>query len=115
MARIDSILALLDRQGANELRLGTEREPQMFAEGAQKRLFMPKTPTETLRELLGDLLSRERETALAEQGHAHFVYDSESLGPFRVSMTRRGAPGGALELDVVFLRGRGRAPAPPPA
>src|SRR5580704_6789397 len=115
MARIDSILALLDRQGANELRLGTDREPQMFAEGAQKRLFMPKTPTETLRELLGELLPRERENLLLEQGQVQILYDAPSLGPFRVSLTRRGPPGSALELDVVFLRGRGRMPAAPPA
>ena len=31
MARIDSLLTLIDRQGANELRLGSDREPQMFA------------------------------------------------------------------------------------
>ncbi len=53
MARIDSLLNLVDRQGANELRLGADREPQMFAEGTPKRLTMPKTSMETLRELLG--------------------------------------------------------------
>jgi twitching motility protein PilT len=114
MARIDSILSLLDRQGANELRLGSDREPQMFADGAQKRLFMPKTPTDTLRELLGELLPPERENLLLEQGHVQIVYEAPSLGPFRVSMTRRGPQGGALDLDVVFLRGRGKMPAAPP-
>ena len=48
MAPVDSLLNLVDRQGANELRLGSDREPQMFASGAQKRLVIPKTSTETL-------------------------------------------------------------------
>jgi len=132
MARIDSILALVDRQGANELRLGSDREPQMFADGAQKRLVMPKTTTETLRELLGELLPADREKMLMAQGQVQFLHESQSLGPFRVALTRRGPPGAALEIDAVFTRGRGKAapavaaevalrtppdsgPAPPPA
>jgi twitching motility protein PilT len=119
MARIDSLLSILDRQGANELRLGSDREPQMFADGAQKRLAMPKTPTETLRELLGELLPPDRERMLAAQGQVQFLHEAAGLGPFRVSLTRRSAPGAPLELDVIFQRGRGKAapvaPAPPPA
>ncbi len=117
MARIDSILSIVDRQGANELRLGSDREPQMFADGAQKRLAMPKTPTETLRELLGELLPAEREKQLARDGQVHFVHEASGLGPFRVALTRRGPAGAPLEIDAVFLRGRGKgvpAAAPPP-
>ena len=125
MARIDSILALVDRQGANELRLGSEREPQMFADGAPKRLAMSRTTTENLRELLGELLPPERERMVATQGMVQFVHESPTLGPFRVALTRRGPPGAELELDIVFLRGRIRGavgepprlppPLPPPA
>ena len=43
MARIDSILAMLTAQGANELRVGTDREPKIFAFGNPKRLSMPAT------------------------------------------------------------------------
>src|SRR5262245_60746147 len=111
MARIDSILNLVDRQGANELRLGSDREPQMFADGAQKRLTMPKTPTETLRELLGELLPTERERMVAAQGQVQFLYEAAGLGPFRVTITRRGAAGAPLELDVIFMRGRGKGAA----
>ncbi|MFT3773345.1 MAG: PilT/PilU family type 4a pilus ATPase [Minicystis sp.] len=117
MARIDSILTLVDRQGANELRLGSDREPQMFASGAQKRLTMPKTPTETLRELLGELLPPERERLVAQQGQVQILYEAPGLGPFRVTLTRRGPAGAPLELDVAFVRGRGAggaAPAPAP-
>ena len=61
MARIDSLLAIVVQQGANELRVGTDREPKMLAHGAVKRLSMPETNEETLRELLGDLLTPARE------------------------------------------------------
>jgi twitching motility protein PilT len=114
VARIDSILSIADRQGANELRLGSDREPQMFADGTQKRLAMPKTPTETLRELLGELLPPDREKMLAAQGQVQFLYEAGALGPYRVALTRRGPPGALLEIDAVFQRGRGKAaPAPP--
>jgi twitching motility protein PilT len=114
MARVDSILNLVDRQGANELRLGTEKEPQMFADGAQKRLVIPKTSTETLRELLGELLPQEREQELLRVGKVEFVYEAAALGPFRVTLLRRGSGSGVLELDVTFLRGRGPAGKHPP-
>jgi twitching motility protein PilT len=117
MAAIDSLLNLVDRQGANELRVGTDREPQMFADGAQKRLVIPKTTMETLRELLGEILSEEREKAVAEQGRVQLLYEAPSLGPFRVTLTRRGPAWAPLQVDAVFLRGapKGAAPAPPPA
>ncbi|HEY4119611.1 MAG TPA: PilT/PilU family type 4a pilus ATPase [Byssovorax sp.] len=114
MARVDSILNLVDRQGANELRLGTDREPQMFASGEQKRLVIPKTSTETLRELLGELFPQDREQQLLRDGRVEFTYEAAQLGPFRVTLTKRGG-GGVLALDAVFLRGRGKgaAEAPP--
>jgi twitching motility protein PilT len=115
MARIDSILNLVDRQGANELRLGADKEPQMFADGAQKRLTMPKTSMETLRDLLGELLPPDRESLLVAQGQVQFLYESPTLGPFRVTLVRRGVPRAALEMDAVFLRGRGKVAAPAPA
>lgn len=116
MAGIDGLLNLVDRQGANELRMGSDREPQMFADGAQKRLVIPKTSMETLRELLGEMLTAEREKTLAEQGHLQLVYEAPGLGAFRVAFTRRGPAWAPLQFDVVFLRGRGKAgpsPAPP--
>lgn len=111
MAAIDSLLNLVDRQGANELRVGTDREPQMFADGAPKRLVIPRTSMETLRELLGEILSEEREKHVAEQGRLQMVYEAPGLGPFRVTMTRRGPAWAPLQIDAVFLRGTGKSPA----
>jgi twitching motility protein PilT len=119
VARIDSILSIVDRMAADELRLGSDREPQMFAGGAQKRLAMPKTSTETVRELLGELLPADREKTLLLQGQVQFLYESPALGPFRVTLTRRSQASAPLEVDAIFHRGRGKAapqaaPAPVP-
>jgi twitching motility protein PilT len=110
MARIDSLLSIVIAQGANELRLGTEREPKMLASGVAKRLALPSTPEATLRELLDGLLDPEREQAM-RAGRVEFAYDAPGLGAFQVSATRRGDG-----FDVVFVRAtaaRAHAPAEP--
>ncbi|MFO0588360.1 MAG: PilT/PilU family type 4a pilus ATPase [Polyangiaceae bacterium] len=114
MSGIDGLLNLVDRQGANELRLGSDREPQMFADGIQKRLVIPKTSMETLRELLADVLTAEREKTLNESGHVQTTYEAPGLGPFRVTFTRRGPAWAPLQFDAVFQRARKVEPAPAP-
>jgi len=109
MARIDSLLSIVIAQGANELRLGSDREPRMLAAGAPKRLSLPATPEPTLRELLDGLLDEARETAMRSMGRVDFPYEAPTLGWFQVTATRRGDGG----FDVVFLRRpavRGEAP-----
>lgn len=101
MARIDSLLSLLEHQGADELRLGTDREPKTFALGNPKRLSIPSTPEGTLRELLGEILTPERERAMAERGHLEVDYETPAVGAFHVKFSAR--PGGGF--DVVFRRG----------
>jgi twitching motility protein PilT len=103
MARVDSLLSIVVGQGANELRLGTDLEPKMFAHGTPKRLSIPTTPDETLRDLLGDVLSPERERSLETAGRVEFTYEAATLGVFHVSLV--GRPGG---FDVVFVRGATR-------
>jgi twitching motility protein PilT len=113
VARIDSLLSIVVQQGATELRLGTDREPKMFQLGTRKRLVMPQTSEETLRELLGELLTKEREEQLGAAGRIEFPYDAPGLGGFKTTLSSRaGAPG----FDVVFVRSQAKAPlAPPPA
>jgi twitching motility protein PilT len=116
MARVDSLLSILIQQGANELRLGTDKEPKMLAFGAAKRLSIPTTPEDTLRELLGEILSPDREQAMRAHGRVEVVYEAPGLGGFQVKLSAR--PGG---FDAVFLREAGRraaqatGAAPPPA
>ncbi|MDB4941066.1 MAG: hypothetical protein JWP97_600 [Labilithrix sp.] len=115
MARIDSLLAIVLSQGANELRLGTDREPRMLAHGSPKRLQIPLTSEETLRELLGEILTPAREESLRERGRVDGTYETEGGAGFSLSLTTR-ADGG---FDVVFLRSSARtvaaqaSPAPP--
>ncbi len=108
MSRVDSLLSILSQQGANELRLGTDREPKMLAFGTPKRLSIPSTPEDTLRELLGDILDTEREQAVKAHGRVDFTYEAAGIGAFQVRLTAR--PGGGF--DAVFLKQASRRAAP---
>jgi twitching motility protein PilT len=110
MARIDSLLAIVNQQAANELRMGTDREPKMLAYGAVKRLSIPTTPEDTLRDLLGEILTPEREQTMRAKGRLEVAYEGGSLGSFQVTFAAR--EGG---FDVVFLRGARARGAPPEA
>jgi twitching motility protein PilT len=105
MARIDSILSILASQAANELRVGTDREPKMLAYGIAKRLSIPSTPEDTLRELLGEILSPEREEAMRARGRLEVTYDAGNLGAYRVTLTVRAAGG----FDAAFVRDGARS------
>ncbi len=101
MARIDSLLSIVIAQGANELRLGVDREPRMLASGVAKRLSLPSTPEPTLRELLDGLLDPARDQALQASKRIEFLYEAVGLGAFQVTVAARSDAG----FDVVFLRG----------
>lgn len=103
MARVDRILMLVKDQGANELRMGTGAEPAMFAHGVAKRLSIPTTDEDTLRDLLGDVLTAEREASMRANGRVDFVYQAEGVGTHQVTLTSR-----AGGFDVAFVRGEGR-------
>jgi twitching motility protein PilT len=110
MARIDSLLSIVLDQGANELRIGTNREPKMLAYGAAKRLNIPAMGDDMVRELMGEILSAEREANLRAKGRLETPYASDKLGAFQVTMTVR--PDG---IDAVFMRsggGAGRSTSP---
>src|SRR5512144_2972720 len=100
MAGIDQILSFIVQQGADQLHLGTDDEPQAYALGVRRHFTMAKTPDPVLRHLLGDLLSPQRETELAEQRTIHFIYEAPGIGSFEVTLEPR-KPGG---LDVTFSR-----------
>jgi twitching motility protein PilT len=112
MARIDSLLSIAIDQGANELRIGSDREPKMLAYGVPKRLNIPAMGLDMVREMMGEILSAEREEALRARGRLETPYQSEKVGAFQVTLTLR-----ADGLDAVFLRAGARnaakaAPAP---
>jgi len=109
MARIDSILGMVVQLGANELRVGIDREPKILAFGVAKRFHMVQTSEETLRELLGEILTSERYEALQSSRRLEVAYDAGELGPFRVTFTLRQDSG----FDAIFMRSRGRPEAAP--
>ena len=120
MARVDSLLRIVEQQRANELRLGVDREPEMYRSGARQRLSIPATSDEMLRDLLAGLLTPEVDQALAQGGRAELFHQAEGMSAYRVVISARGD--GTPRFDAVFLRYVGAAastvvaqPAPPHA
>ena len=111
MARIDSILSIVVTQRANELRVGTDREPKMFAFGAPKKLSIPKMSDETLRALLGELVTPSREEQLRAGTRVEVDYEAQSLGAFRVTLAAQEGGG----IAAVFVQAsRSEDPLGPP-
>ncbi len=108
-APIDSILRLLQTQGATELRIGSGKIPRMFHHGSQKRLTMPEMGHEEVRLLLGDILSPEREMELKAGKRVELAYDTAALGSFNVVLVPRTDGSG---LDAVFQSVSARKGAP---
>ncbi|HTJ83694.1 MAG TPA: PilT/PilU family type 4a pilus ATPase [Polyangiaceae bacterium] len=110
MPQIDSLLRIADSQGANELRVGSDRAPSMFADGIPKKLTVPATPTSTLKELFGELLDEARAAQLERLGRIELVHDAAKIGAYRVTITKR--PGSDLMFDAIFVRAKTPANAP---
>ena len=100
MARIDSILSIVVTQRANELRVASEREPKMLAFGAPKRLSIPKMSDETVRDMLGEILTPERDALVRANKRVELAYDAQALGTFHVSLTAQDGGG----IAAVFVR-----------
>jgi hypothetical protein len=58
---IDSLLQLAHREGATELRVGTDRSPTMI--GSRRQLSMPPTPDDMLRHSSGACSPRRTKRA----------------------------------------------------
>jgi twitching motility protein PilT len=71
----------------------------MFARGEPKRLSIPATSADVLRDLLGEILSPEREVELRARGSLEVPYDGGKQGLYRVTLTASEAGG----FDAVFL------------
>lgn len=78
---IDSLLKILVQQGGTELRLASDRRPQMFKDAAELPLTIPATSTEQIRELLDDLWT-SHELAVRQRGELSLTYSSADLGTF---------------------------------
>ncbi|HKP63538.1 MAG TPA: hypothetical protein VJV78_42680, partial [Polyangiales bacterium] len=86
----------------------------MFAFGAQKRLSVPATSEQTLRSLLGPILTPELERQWLEHGSSETHYQAAGLGGYRATFSPLGSGGFA----VVFVEAAAvvsAAPSPSPA
>jgi len=84
---IDSLLKILVQQGGTEVRLASDRCPQMFKGDAELPLTVPAMSTEQIRALLDDLWTFH-ETALRQQGHLSLTYSSSDVGQFAVTLAQ---------------------------
>ncbi|MFI5394616.1 MAG: type IV pilus twitching motility protein PilT [Candidatus Binatia bacterium] len=85
---IDSVLKLLVQQGGTELRLASDRRPQMFKEDTELPLTIPAMSTERIRELLDDLWT-SNEAALRQRGELSLTYNSATLGKFVLRLVQQ--------------------------
>jgi twitching motility protein PilT len=85
---IDSLLKIFVQQGATELRLTSDRPPQMFKEDAELLLTLPVMSTERIRDLLDDLWT-EHAAALRQSGEMSLPYSSAELGTFVVMLRQQ--------------------------
>jgi twitching motility protein PilT len=98
VAWIGSLLSILVERGADELRVGEGREPQLFVAGKPRRLSIPKMSRRDVEDLLGDLLSPERKAVLATGQPVEFAYSSANHGAFTVTLS------GENDLSAVFVK-----------
>ncbi len=110
MAQLDSLLRIVEQQGANELRLGSDRAPSMAASGVPKKLTLPATTTSTLVELLGELLDPTRKGQLDRLGRVEFDHTVASVGSYALTLTKR--PGAEFAFDVMVTKLKGPRVAP---
>ena len=99
MKAIDSLLKILVQQGATELRLASDRRPQMFKEDAELPLTIPAMSTERIRDLLDDLWT-SHEASLRQRGELSLTYSSAELGKFVVMLVQQDES----TLEVRFRR-----------
>jgi len=99
MKAIDSLLNILVQQDGTELRLASQRRPQMFKGDVELPLTMPTMSAERIRDVLDDLWTAHQ-GALRQRGRASLLYRSAELGTFAVQLVQ---PEEAA-LEVCFRR-----------
>ncbi|HVN85163.1 MAG TPA: PilT/PilU family type 4a pilus ATPase [Candidatus Binatia bacterium] len=97
MKPIDSILKILRQQDGNELKLASDRRPQMFKDSVELPLTIPPMSTEQIRKVLDDLWT-EHASTVGDRGEAAFTYASAELGTF--VLTLRQPDDSTLEVSV---------------
>jgi twitching motility protein PilT len=102
MKPIDSILKILVQQDGTELRLASDRKPQMFKDGAALPLTIPAMSADRIRSLLDDLWTAHA-PAVRQDGEVAFTYASAELGELGRFAVRLVQPDEST-LEVRFRR-----------
>ena len=112
MAGIDSLLKMVRDHGADELRLGTDRDPRILKAGAPVRTSIPTTNDDFLRILLDPMFTPALEAQLRAEGRVETTHQAQGDAAYTVALTRRGNPGPTdpMPFDVVFRKGQAAAP-----
>ncbi len=111
MSAIDSLLKMVVKQEADELRLGVGEVPVVLAGGIPKNLTLAETGEQVLRQMLGALLTPEVEASLARGVPSETVHDGgAALGAFHVRFQPRARP--RAGFDVTMSRPRAPVEAP---
>jgi twitching motility protein PilT len=99
MKVIDSMLKILVQQEGTELRLASDRRPQMFKADVELPLTIPAMSTAQIQALLEDLWTAHQ-AALRERGSLAVAYRSAELGTFAVRLVQPDESA----LEVCFRR-----------
>ena len=111
MSGIDQLLSLVVAQGANELRLAVDQEPQMFANGQRKRLTMAATSEFALRHLVSEILTTEHDARLRNEGRLVVEHAVADVGNFRANFVVSGD--GVLKIIFQLAPKTERTAVPP--
>jgi twitching motility protein PilT len=102
MKAIDSVLKILVQQGGTELRLASDRRPQMFKGDTELPLTIPTMSADRIRALLDDLWTAH-EPEMRRQGQLSFTYSSADVGTFVLKLAQQDES----TLEVRFRRDGG--------
>jgi hypothetical protein len=102
MKAIDSVLKILVQQGGTELRLASDRRPQMFKGDTELPLTIPTMSADRIRALLDDLWTAH-EPEMRRQGQLSFTYSSADVGTFILKLAQQDES----TLEVRFRRDGG--------
>ena len=109
MKPIDSVLKILVQQGGTELRLTSDRPPQMFKGDTELPLTIPPMSAQRIRALLDDLWTSQ-EAVLRQRQQVSLTYASADLGNFAVTL----AQPDESTVEVRFRRGQDGSREEPP-
>ena len=91
MYRMNDLLSLVAREGAEELRLEPDRPPVMMLQGKPRTVDAMVVTSDNVAELFRSIATEEQRRELDQCGKAHFTYVGRDSGRFSIQVAMRGA------------------------